>query len=167
MRLARFRSYFLIAACIIVLLGTVYYISPLQQRLAWIGAWYAASFSRLATLVVAHKPASKQTDKQEKVSKAKPIVVNREIHAAPIHFEFYTALPNMDMNLVPSKEPETMEIASSKSFAIVSEQELEQEVSQQMKEVSRQNKTKFKVTEQETPKKGVKATAVESNKRLT
>jgi|WetSurMetagenome_2_1015567.scaffolds.fasta_scaffold250267_2 hypothetical protein len=103
--------------------------------------WLSSTFSHLERWIAERKQHWQQGRMRDDTSKTKRFVTNKSNAPPPIHFEFYTALPNMQVTvpnpvleaknttLAPVARPQ----AQAKKMAVVSAEELEQELSEQIK----------------------------------
>src|SRR3990167_244735 len=92
-----------------------------QQELLFVAQKFSPAFSQLKTWMIAHKP-------REIIAKSKRIINEQQDNAEPIRFEFYTALPNIRMD-ISQEGVEAMPInKQALTKSVVDAKELEQSV---------------------------------------
>lgn len=127
----------------IFLLSSFCFLLLQYKRNALNSPFFSAYFARMELWVAARKDHLQKGLANETVAKKKTISPQKNDAPKPLHFEFYTALPNMQVTpSQPALEAKQAEIkvvadkkiAASQPKAIVSREELEKELSDHFKQ---------------------------------
>lgn len=118
-----------------------------QYKKNTLSSFFSSYFGQVENWIAARKNhLQKGLANDENKTKKKPVIAQKNPPPRPIHFEFYTALPNMQVDMptpiVEMKKPEVVKTVAekkkqtSKNIAVVSAEELEKELAEHFKQAN-------------------------------